>query len=617
MGDFNAVSNPQTNRPYKKNRELSWKPEIEIFNFLNDWAFTDIQEAWEKDSITHTWSNKNTSSRIDYIWLSTDIASKNIHSFSNIKAESITNSDHTLLNIKLFNKDFFNIQKTPKTKTKQNRITIIDSKKAAKEQWKEFQEKVDTDLNKTNIDELIAKYQQLERNLNGETQHNGKKRSTEEDKLEEIWSIFQNCLIRSAKTVLPLKKIKDNGKSSKDDIKISPEHKKYRQSFKLLNSLNKVEKSKNQEELDKLIENIEVFNKNNPALKIQKNDNTTIENIQWGEWKKDIREVTLALREECYRIENLAKTKAINEAIIQRCQDFQDNQRKMINSLTNTQKKSIKIDRIMVTTEQEKFIETRPQEISKQVEDYYIKAFGRRKANFNRLDKGWKEQYESRDYIEQEWYKDLAKKPSIQELNDTIKDLPPNKAAGPSQITYEMLKNLSKKTKERLNEIFWCCIDSSLIPKSWKSSNIYPIPKNKEWEADLANTRPIMLMEMTRKCFTKIITNRLSIICKERSILRGPNFTGLPGESTLEPIQLINNICEEAREQNKELWILLQDTAKAFDTVNLEMLERALKRIKIPDKMTKLIIYLFKNREIKIITENGLTNKVKAGDGID
>jgi hypothetical protein len=133
----------------------------------------------------------------------------------------------------------------------------------------------------------------------------------------------------------------------------------------------------------------------------------------------------LALREECYRIENLAKTKAINEAIIQRCQDFQDNQRKMINSLTNTQKKSIKIDRIMVTTEQEKFIETRPQEISKQVEDYYIKAFGRRKANFNRLDKGWKEQYEPRDYIEQEWYKDLAKKPSIQELNDTIKDLPP------------------------------------------------------------------------------------------------------------------------------------------------------------------------------------------------
>src|SRR6516162_7844290 len=102
-------------------------------------------------------------------------------------------------------------------------------------------------------------------------------------------------------------------------------------------------------------------------------------------------------------------------------------------------------------------------------------------------------------------------------------------------------------------------------------------------------------METTRKCLTKIITNRLSLICKNNNILRGPNFASLPGESTLKPIQLLNNICEEAREQNKELWILFQDTAKAFDTVNLEMLERALKRIKISKKMTKLIINLFKD----------------------
>ena len=39
-------------------------------------------------------------------------------------------------------------------------------------------------------------------------------------------------------------------------------------------------------------------------------------------------------------------------------------------------------------------------------------------------------------------------KPSIQELTEVIKDLPMKKAAGPSQITYEMLKNLSIKAKK-------------------------------------------------------------------------------------------------------------------------------------------------------------------------
>src|SRR5438477_7253839 len=192
-------------------------------------------------------------------------------------------------------------------------------------------------------------------------------------------------------------------------------------------------------------------------------------------------------------------------------------------------------------------------------------------------------------------------KPSMKERTEVIKELTTKKTAGSSQITYEMLKNLNIKTKERLNNIFHCCLITSIISKSWKTSNIYPIPKNKDWGAELMNTRPIILIETTRKCFTKILTNRISTICKEKNVLREPNFAGLPGESTLEPIQLLNNICEEAREKKKELWILLQDTAKAFDTVNLEMLERALDRIKISKKAIKLIIYLFKDREVRAI----------------
>ena len=33
--------------------------------------------------------------------------------------------------------------------------------------------------------------------------------------------------------------------------------------------------------------------------------------------------------------------------------------------------------------------------------------------------------------------------------------------------------------------------------------------------------------------------------------------------------------------------------------------------------MIKLTIYLFRKREVRVITENGLTNPIKAGDGID
>ena len=180
-----------------------------------------------------------------------------------------------------------------------------------------------------------------------------------------------------------------------------------------------------------------------------------------------------------------------------------------------------------------------------------------------------------------------------------------------------MLKKLGSEAKKALRRFFSLCLDKGTSPPSWKTSTIFPIPKAKDWECDLINTRPIILLETSRKLLTKILTNRLSTICKNHNILKGPNYAGLPGESTQEPIHVLNNICEEAREKKKELWICFQDTAKAFDTVNLEMLQKAMERIKIPKKAIEFIIGLFKNRKLKAITSYGLTDKTIAEDGLD
>jgi ribonuclease HI len=198
-----------------------------------------------------------------------------------------------------------------------------------------------------------------------------------------------------------------------------------------------------------------------------------------------------------------------------------------------------------------------------------------------------------------------------------LKNLPNNKAAGPSGIKYEMLKNLGDEGVTVLAEFFNLFLREGTIPRSWKESLLYPISKGREWKCELSNTRPIVLLETTRKCFTKILTERLGGVCKENNILKGPNFAGLPGESTMEPIHLLNNICEEAREENKELWILFQDTAKAYDTISLNMLEKALERIKIPRKIIRLILEPFKERRFRVITRMGLTQQITAKDGID
>ena len=115
-----------------------------------------------------------------------------------------------------------------------------------------------------------------------------------------------------------------------------------------------------------------------------------------------------------------------------------------------------------------------------------------------------------------------------------------------------MLKKLKTRARKVLREFFSLCLEKGTCPSSWKTSTIFPILKSKEWECDLINTRPIILLDTSRKCLTKIITNRLLSICKNHNILVGPNYADLPEENIQEPVHLLNNICEEAREKGKK-----------------------------------------------------------------
>ena len=79
----------------------------------------------------------------------------------------------------------------------------------------------------------------------------------------------------------------------------------------------------------------------------------------------------------------------------------------------------------------------------------------------------------------------------------------------------------------------------------------------------------------------------------------------------------MNNILEDARQKNNELWVLFQDMRKAFDSVGLDMLRKSLERIKLPKNSTSFILSLFEKRKIKVITNYGLTSEFEAKDGLD
>jgi hypothetical protein len=156
-----------------------------------------------------------------------------------------------------------------------------------------------------------------------------------------------------------------------------------------------------------------------------------------------------------------------------------------------------------------------------------------------------------------------------------IHTLPSEKASGPSLISYEMIKHSSLEMKQQLllltNEI----IKQEKLPNEYKLANIYPIPKPKPWGCKLVNTQLITLLETARKLMVSILNKRLAKILKDNNILRRYQFAELPENSTFEPIRIINEIIQDANEHNKEFWFLALDISKAYDKVNIYMLEKA------------------------------------------
>ena len=63
-----------------------------------------------------------------------------------------------------------------------------------------------------------------------------------------------------------------------------------------------------------------------------------------------------------------------------------------------------------------------------------------------------------------------------------------------------------------------------------------------KWECNINKTQPIVLLEIFRKLFNKVLTKRLFYILAIYKILKDNNYAGLLGSSTLELINMLNMI---------------------------------------------------------------------------
>ena len=178
-------------------------------------------------------------------------------------------------------------------------------------------------------------------------------------------------------------------------------------------------------------------------------------------------------------------------------------------------------------------------------------------------------------------YQDFLKNPNVHslylteiapyEIDEIIHDLGSNKSGDIYGNTSNIVKLGGPVLTQILTLLFNKSLDQGIFPNALKISKIIPIHKGDSL-FEMSNYRPISLLPIFSKILEKLMYSRVIDFIKRYKILYENQFGFQKGLSTEFAINsLLNNIIKCLEEKEVGFCILL-DFAKAFDTVNHEIL---------------------------------------------
>ena len=123
-----------------------------------------------------------------------------------------------------------------------------------------------------------------------------------------------------------------------------------------------------------------------------------------------------------------------------------------------------------------------------------------------------------------------------------------------------------------------------------------------------SNYRPISLLNAIYKLYAKIIRSRIAEVIDE--FITETQYGFRKARSTAQAIHVVRRIADYAEIEGSEINMLLLDWEKAFYRVFHQKLLESLRRLRIPEKIVKVVESLYKNPEF-IVEINGKRSGTK------
>ena len=198
---------------------------------------------------------------------------------------------------------------------------------------------------------------------------------------------------------------------------------------------------------------------------------------------------------------------------------------------------------------------------------------------------------------------------SKEEVIEATKKIAIDTASGPDHVIVRPIKH--KLASEIIAIIATRMLTTGFVPTSFKKARTILIYKSGDSESP-GNWRPITICSVVRRVIEKVLDKRLrQYICLNNN-QRG--FTSSPGAHV--NTSILEAILKSAKRNKTDVCVVFLDIRKAFDNVGHAHLRNTLQSLRIPQKLSTLIMNLQEGNITQIETKNQKTNSITFQRGV-
>uniref|UniRef100_A0A9J8CAK8 Reverse transcriptase domain-containing protein n=1 Tax=Cyprinus carpio carpio TaxID=630221 RepID=A0A9J8CAK8_CYPCA len=202
---------------------------------------------------------------------------------------------------------------------------------------------------------------------------------------------------------------------------------------------------------------------------------------------------------------------------------------------------------------------------------------------------------------------------TILELHKALKGFKKGKSPGADGLPLEFYLTFWDILAHELLAVFNNLETLDRLPDSFRIGIVSLLYKKGD-RTDLKNWRPITLLNLDCKLFSKILATRMSTVLED--VIHPDQACAVPGRKITDSLVLIRDTICYARDRNIRLVVLNLDFEKAFDRVSHQYLFQVLQKMGFPERFIAWVGLLYKDLVSKILVNGHLSKAVNICSGV-